>query len=103
MYFVYVLESFKDKKLYTGYTNNVKRRFEEHNKGLVSITKYRKPFKLIYLEGYLNQQDATAREKFFKTGWGRTHLRKVLRNYRATSSVAERRPDKTEVGSSILP
>src|SRR3989338_10701800 len=87
MFFVYILQSLKDQKLYVGYTNNVKRRFEEHNKGLVSITKYRKPFKLIYLEGYLNQQDATAREKFFKTGWGRTHLKKVLKSYWATSSV----------------
>lgn len=81
MFFVYILQSLRDKKLYTGYSNNVKRRFEEHNKGLVSITKNRRPFKLIYLEGYLNQQDATTREKFFKTGWGRTHLKKILRNY----------------------
>ena len=103
MYYVYILQSEKDEKLYVGYSNNVKRRFEEHNKGIVSITKHRRPFKLIYLEGYLNQQDATSREKFFKTGWGRTHLKKVLKNYRATSSVVERRPDKTEVGSSILP
>ena len=86
MYFVYILQSLKDNKLYTGYTSNVKRRFEEHNKGLVSITKHRRPFKLIYLEGYLNQQDATSREKFFKTGWGRTHLKKVLKNYWARGS-----------------
>ncbi len=81
MYYVYILHSLKDKKLYVGYSNNVKRRLEEHNKGLVSITKYRRPFKLIYLEGYLNQQDATAREKFFKTGWGRAYLKRVLKNY----------------------
>ena len=87
MFFVYILQSLKDQKLYVGYTNNVKRRFEEHNRGLVSITKHRRPFKLIYLEGYLNQQDATAREKFFKTGWGRTNLKKALKNYWATSSV----------------
>ena len=86
MYFVYILQSLKDNKLYTGYTSNVKRRFEDHNKGLISITKYRRPFKLIYLEGYLNQQDATSREKFFKTGWGRTHLKRVLKKYWAISS-----------------
>ena len=81
MYFVYVLKSKKDYNLYVGYTNNVRRRVEEHNSGKVRITKYRRPFKLIYLEGYLNQKDATSREKFFKTGWGRTHLKRVLKNY----------------------
>ncbi len=81
MYYVYILKSLKDHKLYIGYSINYKQRIKEHNNGRVSITKNRKPFKLIYLEGYLNQQDATTREKFFKTGWGRTHLKKVLNNY----------------------
>lgn len=80
-YFLYILKSQKDDKLYVGYTGNLNRRFKEHNDGRVNVTKHRRPFKLIYFEGYLNQQDATAREKFFKTGWGRTHLKKVLENY----------------------
>ncbi|MBI5356823.1 hypothetical protein HZB78_04395 [Candidatus Collierbacteria bacterium] len=54
---------------------------EYHNSGKVEATKNRTLFEIIYLEGYLNQQDAAAREKFFKTGWGRTHLKKVLTNY----------------------
>lgn len=89
MFYVYILQSLKDQKLYVGYTNNIKRRIYEHNKGLVSITKHRRPFELIYLEGYLNQQDATAREKFFKSGWGRIYLKKVLSNYWAVSSVGK--------------
>ncbi len=82
MYYVYILGSLKDGKLYVGYSNNLKRRFGEHNAGKVRITKHRRPFKLLYYEAYLNQQDATEREKYFKTGWGRTHLKKVLKNYR---------------------
>lgn len=81
MFYVYILESLKDGKLYVGYTDNLRRRFEEHNRGKISITKHRRPFRLLYYEAYLNQQDATAREKYFKTGWGRTHLKKVLKNY----------------------
>ena len=81
MYYVYVLRSRRDGKLYVGYSNNPKARLEYHNIGKVEATKYRRPFEIIYLEGYLNQQDATSREKFFKTGWGRTHLKKVLKNY----------------------
>ena len=81
MFYVYVLRSLKDDKNYIGYTNNLKRRFNEHNAGKIEITKNRRPFKLICYEAYCNQQDATARERFFKTGWGRTHLKKILKNY----------------------
>jgi len=81
MYFVYILKSLKDGKLYTGYTNDLKRRSFEHNRGLIKITKWRRPFKLIFYEAFLNQQDTTAREKYFKTGWGRKYLKKILRNY----------------------
>ena len=66
-YYIYVLKSEKDGKLYTGYTKDLKLRFEKHNKGTVESTKDRKPFKLIYYEACLNQQDATRREKYLKT------------------------------------
>lgn len=81
MYYVYVLRSLKDEKLYSGYTSNLKQRLEYHNSGKVESTKWRKPFELIYFEGYNHQQDATAREKFFKTQWGRNYVRRVLKNY----------------------
>ena len=86
MYYIYILKSTKDGKLYVGYSNNVKRRFAKHNAGKIKVTRNRRPFKLIYYEAYLNQQDATEREKYFKTGWGRTHLKKVLSNYREKGS-----------------
>ena len=35
-YYVYILRSGKDKKLYTGYTNNLKLRFELHQNRLKS-------------------------------------------------------------------
>ena len=81
MYYVYVLRSLKDRKLYVGYSGNLKQRIEEHNKGGVDITRYRRPFILIYYEAYVHQQDATTREKYFKTQWGRNHIKRVLRNY----------------------
>ena len=81
MYYVYVLKSKKDENLYTGYSHDPWERLEYHNGGKVEATKYRVPFELIYLEGFINQQDATSREKFFKSGWGRTHLDKILKNY----------------------
>ena len=81
MYYVYVLRSKKDKKLYSGYSSDLRKRIESHNKGSVGITKNRRPFMLIYYEAYIHQQDATAREKFFKTQWGRNYLKRVLKNY----------------------
>ena len=73
-FYVYVLESMKDHDCYTGYTENLKRRIEEHNKGLSFSTKFRLPFKLIYFEGCLSEQDAKRRENYLKTTQGRRFL-----------------------------
>ena len=71
---VYVLESQKDGKKYIGYTNNLKKRLEEHNKGLSFSTKPRLPLKLIYFEGCLNEEDAKRREHYLKGTQGRRFL-----------------------------
>ena len=78
MYYVYVIQSLKDKKLYAGHTNNLIKRFNEHNKGLVNATKNRKPFRLVYYEGCNVLQDAVNREKSLKTGFGRAYLKRRL-------------------------
>jgi len=66
MYFVYILKSKKDGQLYIGCTNNLKKRIKEYNLGLVRSTKSRKPFQLIYFEGYRSKQDAFIREHNLK-------------------------------------
>jgi putative endonuclease len=81
-FYVYVLESLKDKKRYIGYTNNMRRRVEEHNKGLSFSTKFRLPFRLIYFEGCTNQQDAKRREDYLKTTQGRRFLGLRLTEYK---------------------
>jgi len=80
-YYVYILKSQKDGKFYTGYTKNLKLRFEQHNNGEVSSTKDRRPLVLIYFEGCLNQQDATHREKYLKTHHGKMFLGNRLKSY----------------------
>ncbi len=80
-YYVYVLLSEKDGKKYTGYTKNLKLRFEQHQKGLVESTKNRRPLQLIYFEGCLNQQDATHREKYLKTHYGKMFIKNRLKSY----------------------
>ena len=78
MYYTYVLFSEKDKKQYTGYTEDLNLRLNQHNKGLVQSTKHRRPLVLIYYEACLYQWDAVQREKYLKTHYGRMFLKKRL-------------------------
>ena len=80
-YYVYVLRSVKDKMFYVGFTKNLPARLEVHNKGKVPSTKSRIPFELVYWEGCLSQSDATIREKYLKTAWGKRYIKSRLRNY----------------------
>ena len=66
MYYVYVLKSKKDQNLYIGSTNDLERRLNEHNAGLVFSTKTRVPFDLVYYEAYKSETDARNREKNLK-------------------------------------
>lgn len=81
MYFTYVLKSKKDNRFYTGYSKNLKLRFESHNKGLVSSTRERRPLESIYYEACLNRQDATHREKYLKSYHGKMYLHKRIKSY----------------------
>ncbi len=81
MYYTYVLQSQDDGKFYTGFTRDLKLRFEQHNKGLVQSTRNRKQLKLIYYESCLNQDDATKREKYLKTYHGKMFLKGRLKSY----------------------
>ena len=58
MYYVYVLKDGKRKKLYYGYTNNLKRRLEEHKKRQMWI--------LVYYEAYRSESNARRRERQLK-------------------------------------
>lgn len=66
MYYVYVLKSKKDNNMYIGSTNNLKRRMEKHNNGLIYSTKLRKPFILVYYEAYSSERDTRKREANLK-------------------------------------
>ena len=78
-YYVYVLQSLKDGKFYTGVTNNIRRRFGEHNRGENFSTKSRRPFKLIYYEACLSEKDTKKREEYLKTAWGKRYLKNRLK------------------------
>jgi putative endonuclease len=73
-FYVYVLESLLDGKRYIGYTSDLRRRLEEHQKGCSVSTKFRRPFRLVYYEACLNKEDARRREHYLKTTQGRRFL-----------------------------
>lgn len=81
IYYVYLLQSEKDNGLYIGYTADLSRRFHQHQEGQSASTKWRRPWKLIYYEAYLQMQDAEGREIFLKSGAGRRFLKKQLKNH----------------------
>jgi len=81
MYFVYILQSRKDNKLYIGYTEDLRVRFSLHTNGKVISTKNRRPLELIYYEAYKNQLDAKKREIFLKSGSGHRFITKQMANY----------------------
>ena len=75
MYYTYVLKSEADGKLYIGWTDDLRFRLSKHNKGQVPATASRMPLKLVYYEACINKKLAIAREKYFKTGYGRNFLK----------------------------
>jgi putative endonuclease len=77
--YTYVLISQKDNQFYTGVTENMKKRLQLHNAGLVSSTKNRTPFKLVYFEGCLDKNDAYRRERYLKTGMSKRFLKNRLK------------------------
>lgn len=84
-FYVYVLLSLKDGERYVGYTSNLRQRLNEHKAGKSFHTKARLPFKLIYFEGCLSQEDAKRRENYLKTTQGRRFLGLRLKEFSKTT------------------
>lgn len=81
MYYTYVLKSKKSGRLYTGYTADLRKRFKEHNDNKSGHTKTRGPYKLIYYEACLNQDDAQSRELYLKSGIGKRYIKSRLKHF----------------------
>ncbi|MDP2941037.1 MAG: GIY-YIG nuclease family protein [Candidatus Omnitrophota bacterium] len=81
MYYVYTIRSVKDKKYYTGYTNNLERRLQDHARGKSESVKHRGPFELVYREEYATKLEAIRREKQIKSYKGGEAFKKLLKKY----------------------
>lgn len=76
MKIVYLIQSEKDKSVYSGNTDNFPDRFGRHNKGQVISTKSRTPWKHVCHIVFEDNQTAYDFERYLKTGSGRAFLKK---------------------------
>jgi putative endonuclease len=84
-YYVYVLKSINKDFIYVGFTQDIKRRFKEHNNKEELSTKHYAPFEMVHYEAYKNKSDAYHREQYLKTTKGKTTLRTMLKDYFAAN------------------
>jgi len=75
MFYVYILKSERNGKLYKGFTSDLRRRVSEHRAGKSDFTRNNGPWKLIYYEAFVSEQDARREEQFLKSGKGRERIK----------------------------
>ncbi|MGB0757422.1 MAG: GIY-YIG nuclease family protein [Patescibacteria group bacterium] len=76
MWYVYVLQSFKNQSIYIGSTNSIRRRFVEHQKGFCISTRVNRPWKIRLVVCVTTYNRARRLEKYFKSGSCRVILKK---------------------------
>lgn len=79
MFFVYVLYSLKDHKLYKGSTSDVPKRLLRHNRVGNRSTAHRRPFVLVHVEAFVDRPSALRRESYLKGIEGGSKLKSFLR------------------------
>ena len=78
VYYVYILQSIKTKKLYIGHTDDLIRRFEEHNTGRGGkYTRQNGPWTLVYSESHPDRASAAKRERYLKSTRGSREKKKL--------------------------
>jgi putative endonuclease len=81
MYYVYIIKSKKNSRLYTGYSSNLKQRMADHSSGKSAYTRNLKPWSLVYYEAYISKLDAKHREESLKLrSNANMQLRKRIKN-----------------------
>jgi putative endonuclease len=89
MFYTYVIRSRKNGRLYTGSTNDLRKRLKQHNEGKSTWTKNKGLWNLIYYEACLNEEDARSREKYLKTGMGKRYLKNRLKRFLSLTGLGK--------------
>ncbi len=86
-WFVYVLQGLNHDFLYVGSTNDLRRRLDEHNGGLVQSTKHYIPLKVVAYIAVGTARKARELEAYLKTGSGKAILKKRILTDEAVSQA----------------
>ena len=84
-FFVYILESTRDKSFYIGQTKDLNRRLDYHNEGLSRFTSKLRPWKVVYFEEYQTRTEAIKRERFLKNQRNRNFYQSLINNWSGSS------------------
>jgi len=78
LYYVYIIQSLKTKKLYIGQTNDMVRRVGDHNAGQGGkYTRHKGPWTLLYSESCPDRSSAVKRERYLKSTKGSQEKKKL--------------------------
>ncbi|WP_167606240.1 GIY-YIG nuclease family protein [Maribellus sediminis] len=77
-YFVYILQSEKDSSFYIGYTSDLDQRLQKHNSGSTRYSSRKRPWKLVYVEDFLDKSEAIRRERFLKKQRNRSFYQRLI-------------------------
>jgi putative endonuclease len=78
MFYAYVLKSLNHNYYYKGHCENLDVRLKQHNSGATESIKPYIPFEVVYVEEFKTKEEATVREKYFKSSAGRRYLKHKL-------------------------
>jgi predicted GIY-YIG superfamily endonuclease len=79
MYYAYILRSEKDPTVvYHGFTEDLRKRLETHNRGGNRSTSAMRPWRLVWYGGFETETAALNFERYLKTASGKAFARKRL-------------------------
>ncbi|MBI3571817.1 MAG: GIY-YIG nuclease family protein [Gammaproteobacteria bacterium] len=99
-FWVYILEC-ADGSYYTGHTDNLEKRIDEHSSGVIrSYTFQRRPVKLVFYETFGTRAEALSMERRIK-GWSREKKKAMMAgNWDEVSRLARSRTVRPSTGTS---
>jgi putative endonuclease len=81
-YFVYIIQSLKDRSYYVGSTQDLFERLDHHNQGRSKYTKAKRPWKLIYVEEHEDRSEAVRKENKIKARKSKEYIESLVRKSR---------------------
>ncbi len=80
MFIAYIIQSEKSGKFYIGHTEDLLKRLIRHNNGLVTATKNKGPWKVVYQEFSETKIEANRRELEIKSKKSRIYIENLIKN-----------------------